>query len=107
MTVTNPMKPGQIVIVNGTSGSGNHFAEFGVLSLPQGDADLGLEAGEYVAVLSHSGSRGTGAAVCSTYSNIARAHLPKKYESAGRLAWPLPFDSNSWPPKKAGTSTSA
>jgi len=71
----------------GTSGSGNHFVEFGHLTLSQADAELGLEAGEYVALLSHSGSRGTGASVCSTYSAIARARLPKKYESLGRLAW--------------------
>src|SRR5262249_39970603 len=55
----------------GTSGSGNHFVEFGVFTLPVADQELGLEAGEYVALLSHSGSRGTGASVCSTYSAIA------------------------------------
>ena len=71
----------------GTSGSGNHFAEFGVLSLPQDDKQLGLQAGEYVALLSHSGSRGAGAAVCSTYSQIAQASLPKRYKDLGRLAW--------------------
>lgn len=71
----------------GTSGSGNHFVEFGLLTLTQPEPDLGLEAGEYVALLSHSGSRGAGAAVCSTYSAVARAGLPKKYESLGRLAW--------------------
>ena len=43
---------------------------------------------------SHSGSRGTGASVCSTYSAIARARLPKKYESLGRLAW-LDLDSEA------------
>jgi tRNA-splicing ligase RtcB len=71
----------------GTSGSGNHFVEFGLLTLTEADAELGLAAGEYVALLSHSGSRGAGAAVCSTYSAIARAQLPKKYEELGRLAW--------------------
>jgi len=71
----------------GTSGSGNHFAEFGLFTLTQDDAELGLSAGEYVALLSHSGSRGTGASVCSTYSAIARARLPKRYEHLGRLAW--------------------
>lgn len=76
----------------GTSGSGNHFVEFGQLTLPQDDAELGLKAGEYVALMSHSGSRGPGAAVCSTYSNIARAQLPKRYEDLGRLAW-LDLDS--------------
>ena len=71
----------------GTSGSGNHFVEFGIFTLTQRDEELGLDAGEYVALLSHSGSRGTGAAVCDTYSNIARARLPKRYEDLGRLAW--------------------
>lgn len=78
----------------GTSGSGNHFVEFGQLTLAQPDSELGLAAGQYVALLSHSGSRGTGAAVCSTYSAIARAMLPKKYESFGRLAW-LDLDSQA------------
>lgn len=71
----------------GTSGSGNHFVEFGLLTLPAADSSLGLNPGKYVALLSHSGSRGAGAAVCSTYSNVARARLPKKYEELGRLAW--------------------
>jgi tRNA-splicing ligase RtcB len=71
----------------GTSGSGNHFAEFGKLTLDSADEELGLAAGEYVALLTHSGSRGAGAAVCSTYSNIARVKLPKKFGDAGRLAW--------------------
>lgn len=69
----------------GTSGSGNHFVEFGTLTLTE--PEMGLEPGTYVALLSHSGSRGTGAAVCSTYSNIARKMLPKKYEHVGHLAW--------------------
>lgn len=71
----------------GTSGSGNHFVEFGVFTLDQRDDELNLDPGEYVALLSHSGSRGTGAAVCDTYSNIARGRLPKQYEDVGRLAW--------------------
>ncbi len=77
----------------GTSGSGNHFVEFGVLSLPENDAQLGLEAGTYVALLSHSGSRGAGAAVCNTYSQIAQRQLPQRYrQDFGRLAW-LNLDS--------------
>lgn len=71
----------------GTSGSGNHFVEFGLFTLEQRDNELNLDAGEYVALLSHSGSRGTGAAVCDTYSNIARNLLPKRYADVGRLAW--------------------
>jgi len=69
----------------GTSGSGNHFVEFGVLSVT--DASLGLEAGEYLALLSHSGSRGTGNAVAQYYSRVARERhraLPRELE---HLAW--------------------
>jgi tRNA-splicing ligase RtcB len=71
----------------GTSGSGNHFVEFGLLTLSGDAPDMGLNAGEYVALLSHSGSRGTGASVCSTYNAIARARMPKRFERLGRLAW--------------------
>ena len=71
----------------GTSGSGNHFVEFGLLTLPTDDKQLGLTAGKYVALLSHSGSRGAGAAVCSTYSQTAQRLLPKRYKDLGRLAW--------------------
>ncbi len=71
----------------GTSGSGNHFVEFGTLTLNHRDDELDLDAGQYVALLSHSGSRGVGAAVCSTYSQIAQRQLPKRYEKLGRLAW--------------------
>ena len=78
----------------GTSGSGNHFVEFGLLTLDQRDDQLGLDKGEYVALMSHSGSRGTGAAVCDTSSSIARARLPKRYEDIGRLAW-LNLDEES------------
>ncbi len=71
----------------GSSGSGNHFVEFGVLSVPEADNQLGLAAGQYVALLSHSGSRGVGAAVCDVYSKIARRMLPEGYQDLGRLAW--------------------
>lgn len=71
----------------GTSGSGNHFVEFGTLSITEPGNELGLEPGEYVALMSHSGSRGTGAAVCNFYSRLARQRLPKNYEFVGDLAW--------------------
>src|ERR1700728_600553 len=38
----------------GTSGSGNHFVEFGIFTLDK--PDLGLQAGQYLSLLSHSGS---------------------------------------------------
>ena len=80
----------------GTSGSGNHFAEFGIVTIAEdithdGDAHVrhpgNLEAGSYVALMTHSGSRGPGAAVCNQYSGIAQAKLPAKYKDLGRLAW--------------------
>ena len=59
----------------GTSGSGNHFVEFGLLTLPE--PDLGLPAGRYVALLSHSGSRGAGAQIAGHYSKLARELRPE------------------------------
>ena len=78
----------------GTSGSGNHFAEFGVLTLDDRDEELGLDAGRYVSLLTHSGSRGVGAAVCSTYSAIAKSTLPRRYSDFAQLAW-LDLDSEA------------
>ncbi len=78
----------------GTSGSGNHFVEFGLLTLAARDEELNLDAGRYVALLSHSGSRGVGASVCSTYSAIAQKSLPPEGRHFGRLAW-LDLDSEA------------
>ena len=72
----------------GTSGSGNHFVEWGIVDLPQ--AQLGLPAGRYVALLSHSGSRGAGARVCQRYSDLARQAIPHRYREdkhLRHLAW--------------------
>ncbi len=67
----------------GTSGSGNHFVEWGVVTLPQ--KDLGLDAGQYVALLSHSGSRGPGAMTCKRYTDIARKLAPSKIKDDPQL----------------------
>lgn len=69
----------------GTSGSGNHFVEWGVLTLEQDD--LGLAAGKYLALLSHSGSRGPGAAVADSYSRLAMQKHPELPDAMRRLAW--------------------
>ncbi len=71
----------------GTSGSGNHFVEFGTLTVTESQPDLALTPGTYVALLSHSGSRGAGAAVCQKYSAIARQRLPRRYADYEKLAW--------------------
>ncbi len=69
----------------GTSGSGNHFVEFGELTLLQ--SDLGLEAGTYLALLSHSGSRGTGGSIAEHYSRVARELHPELPNQLQPLAW--------------------
>lgn len=74
----------------GTSGSGNHFVEFGLFTATEKVGDL--EPGEYVALLSHSGSRGTGAAVCDHYSQLAMALHPDLPKEHRHLAW-LSLDS--------------
>ena len=74
----------------GTSGSGNHFVEFGTLTL--NESDLGLEAGTYLALLSHSGSRGTGAQVAGHYSKLAMDQRPELPKQLRHLAW-LDLDS--------------
>ncbi|MEA2711141.1 MAG: hypothetical protein QOF78_3742 [Phycisphaerales bacterium] len=74
----------------GTSGSGNHFVEFGTISLEQ--PDMGLPAGEFVALLSHSGSRGAGAQIADHYSRLARSLHPELPPELQYLAW-LDMDS--------------
>ncbi|OPZ23109.1 MAG: RNA-splicing ligase RtcB [candidate division BRC1 bacterium ADurb.BinA364] len=74
----------------GTSGSGNHFVEFGSLTFDRDD--LGLKAGKYLALLSHSGSRGSGAQIAGHFSKLAmklRSDLPRELR---HLAW-LDLDS--------------
>src|SRR2546423_2107427 len=74
----------------GTSGSGNHFVEWGVLTLDK--PDLGLQPGQYLALLSHSGSRGAGATVADFYSKLAMDQHPELPAELRRLAW-LDLDS--------------
>lgn len=69
----------------GTSGSGNHFVEFGELVLERDE--LGLPAGTYLALLSHSGSRGSGNAVATHYSGVAQQRHPELPKELRHLAW--------------------
>jgi tRNA-splicing ligase RtcB len=69
----------------GTSGSGNHFVEFGTFTNPEPIGSL--PPGLYVALLSHSGSRGTGASVCEHYSRLAMARHPELPKELAHLAW--------------------
>jgi len=76
----------------GTSGSGNHFAEFGAFTLSVPEA--GLAAGTYLALLSHSGSRGFGAQVAGHFTKLAESLHPTLDPSAKKLAW-LDLDSEA------------
>ncbi|MCW3124555.1 MAG: RtcB family protein [Bacteroidetes bacterium] len=70
----------------GSSGSGNHFVEWGVAEISNPDNALKVPPGKYVALLSHSGSRGLGATVAGHYTKVAKekTRLPRE---AGNLAW--------------------
>nr|WP_315223340.1 RtcB family protein [uncultured Flavobacterium sp.] len=70
----------------GSSGGGNHFVEFGIAKIDNPENEWKLGAGEYFAVLSHSGSRGLGANIAKHYTYLAtkQCPLPKNVQ---HLAW--------------------
>lgn len=70
----------------GTSGQGNHFVDMGILEIKESIPGHQLLAGTYFAILSHSGSRGTGAEIARHYTHVAmdKCGLPK---GARSLAW--------------------
>ncbi len=70
----------------GTSGSGNHFVEFGVVDISDENNEFNLPLGRYLALLSHSGSRGLGATIANHYTKVAmeKCRLPQE---AKHLAW--------------------
>lgn len=70
----------------GSSGSGNHFAEFGAVEIIEKDEILGVEPGTYVGLLTHSGSRALGAHIANHYTKIARSRRRLPGEAAN-LAW--------------------
>jgi tRNA-splicing ligase RtcB len=74
----------------GTSGTGNHFVEWGAFRLYE--TLLGLQPGEYLALLSHSGSRSVGFKVADRYSKLAMEKHPDLDKSVRHLAW-LSLDS--------------
>ena len=77
----------------GTSGTGNHFVEFGEFSVSAAESlrfeedGRNIPPGNYLALLSHSGSRGTGAQVCQHYSRIAMDRHAKLPAQLKHLAW--------------------
>ena len=75
----------------GTSGGGNHFVEFGIIEFAEKDEILNIEKGNYVALLTHSGSRGMGAAIAGHYTRLAK-QICKLPQEASNLAY---LDMNS------------
>tara|TARA_B100000683_G_scaffold277917_1_gene340654 strand:- start:7691 stop:9166 length:1476 start_codon:yes stop_codon:yes gene_type:complete len=74
----------------GSSGSGNHFVEFGKVVFEQDfqneQKGFNIPNGEYVGILSHSGSRGFGAGIAQYYTRLAKESclLPREVQ---HLAW--------------------
>ena len=82
----------------GSSGSGNHFAEFGTVEILSTDESLSLSPGRHLGFLTHSGSRALGANVANHFTKLAReqrrlpgqaAHLSwfGLEEEAGQMYW--------------------
>ncbi len=76
----------------GTSGTGNHFVEWGTFTLIEPDDRLGLLPGDYLALLSHSGSRSVGFKIANLYSQLAQQQHPNLDPKVRHLAW---LDLNS------------
>ena len=87
----------------GTSGSGNHFVEWGIFEALGKTGDVRAEPEEgvseegaslafvpgrrYLALLSHSGSRGVGFKIANRYSKIAKDKHPRLAGSVADLSW--------------------
>ena len=75
----------------GSSGAGNHFAEFGIITFKESDKVLNIPRGMYLALLTHSGSRGLGATIANHYTKIAK----KKCKLPGEAQHLAYLDMNS------------
>lgn len=75
----------------GSSGGGNHFVDIGIVDITDPQNAFNVEPGEYMGILSHSGSRKLGASIAQHYTRLAKetCKLPK---GAVSLAW---FDMDS------------
>lgn len=75
----------------GSSGGGNHFVEFGMIEFESDDEKLNIKKGKYLALLTHSGSRGFGATIAGHYTKLAK-EICKLPQEAANLAY---LDMNS------------
>jgi len=89
ISILKPLR-GKAAMQIGSSGSGNHFVEFGLMEIGEYN-EWSFAAGKYLALLSHSGSRGLGAEIARHYTKVAKqvCLLPSM---ASNLAW---LDLNS------------
>jgi tRNA-splicing ligase RtcB len=69
----------------GSSGSGNHFLDVGEIEFTEQFGDV--PPGKYVAILTHSGSRGLGSKVANHFTRVAGAKHPLLPPQYKRLAW--------------------
>ncbi len=69
----------------GSSGSGNHFVEWGIVEIND-SFDLDILPGRYIGLLAHSGSRGFGASIARHYSDLAKNTSSLPYNMR-HLAW--------------------
>ncbi|MFC2138021.1 RtcB family protein [Bacteroidota bacterium] len=70
----------------GSSGGGNHFVDIGFVNLQSAISEIGISEGKYLAVLSHSGSRGFGAEIARHYVRLAKDKR-KLGKGSVNLAW--------------------
>ena len=72
----------------GTSGGGNHFVEWGIIEFEKDDVELNIPKGNYLALLTHSGSRGFGATLAGHYTRLAKelCKLPKEAQNLAYLS---------------------
>ncbi|WP_130735456.1 RtcB family protein [Flavobacterium sp. J27] len=82
----------------GSSGGGNHFVEFGIIQFEKDDAVLNIPKGNYVALLTHSGSRGFGATIAGQYTKLAKEHckLPEKAKNLAYLGLDTELGQEYW-----------
>lgn len=83
----------------GTSGSGNHFVDFGAVTIhgtitgttqagDEGSRTYGnIPPGKYLALVSHSGSRGLGFNIANHFTEIAMHMHPELNKEFRHLAW--------------------
>lgn len=69
----------------GSSGSGNHFVEWGLVTITEAE-EMCLPTGNYIGLLAHSGSRGFGASIAKFYSDLARDKSTLPYNMR-HLGW--------------------